>query len=349
MIQFFLKKEAFLILVALVSLSQACGQDCSNAQTLCPNEATPAYTFAEGSALIDAPDSSCIGDSQAIFYSFSTLDNVQFPFVDYTDSTATIQFSVDSCSSDTSIGIAVLTASDLCDGTSFNSTETCEVDTLGGGQFQLSGLQPSTTYQVIISNLNTTDPQSECSVNLSVFGPAVEYDLGAIGYQQGVDPNSGDAATEIFEGETVVLNVEEDFGDITWEGPQLNQTVGNEVTADPEGVGISVDYMASVEIDGCTYIDNVSVFILPPIVTSNIFTPNGDGFNDTWWIEGIDLWPNAQIFVYSRWGNKVFQAINYENDWDGDDLPAATYYYVIELNPVDFDAEPITGSVTIMR
>ncbi|MCH2215844.1 MAG: gliding motility-associated C-terminal domain-containing protein [Flavobacteriales bacterium] len=345
----FLNKEAILALLALISFSSLCGQDCSSAQTLCPNEATPTYTFAEGSALISAPDSSCLGDSQVLFYSFSTLDINQFPFVDYTDSTATVQYSVDSCSSDTAIGIAVLTASDLCDGTTFSATETCEVDTLGGGQFELSDLQPSTTYQVIISNLNTTDPQSECFVNVNVSGPAVEYDLGAIGYQQGVDPNSGDAATEIFEGETAVLTAEDDFGDITWQGPQLNQTMGSEVTANPEGVGISVDYVASVEIDGCTFTDNVSVFILPPIVTSNAFTPNGDGVNDVWWIEGIDLWPNAQIFVYSRWGNKVFQAINYENDWGGDDLPAATYYYVIELNPVDFEADPITGSVTIMR
>jgi len=197
--------------------------------------------------------------------------------------------------------------------------------------------------------LDTNSTLSECTINLDVSGPALEYDLGAVGYQSGGDPNNASSNAEIFEGETVILTSEGGFANLEWSGPELNQTSGPEVTANPSGVDVIVSYMLEAEIDGCTFIDQVSVFILPPIVASNTFTPNADGFNDVWYIEGIDAWPNAQIFVYSRWGNKVFQATNYENDWGGDDLPAATYYYVIELNPVDFEAEPITGSITIMR
>jgi gliding motility-associated-like protein len=201
----------------------------------------------------------------------------------------------------------------------------------------------------MITYLDTSSVPSECQVSVNASGPALEYDLGAIGYQDGSDPDQGGPSTDIFEDETVILEIGEDFGDIQWTGPELNQTTGQIVSANPEGVGIQVDYTASAEIDNCIFTDNVTVFILPKITTSNAFSPNGDGINDTWFIGGIDLWPNAQIFIYSRWGNKVFQATNYENNWDGDDLPAATYYYVIELNPVDFDAEPITGSVTIVR
>lgn len=68
------------------------------------------------------------------------------------------------------------------------------------------------------------------------------------------------------------------------------------------------------------------------------FTPNGDGINDTWYIENIDRYPNAHIIVYSRWELEVFEARNgYKNDWNGvykdnvEPLPDGSYAYVIDL------------------
>jgi gliding motility-associated-like protein len=343
-------KETTLLLLAFALSFAAKGQDCQNPDAVCPGEGSEQFSFADGSVVANAPSEACFNDSlDAVFFSFSTLNTDQFPFINYTDSAATVQFAADSCSGDTAIGIAVFTASDLCDGSTYDTPLICGVDSSGGGQFSLSGLEPNTTYHVMITNLDTTASPSECLLSVNAFGPALEYDLGAIGYQQDADPNTGGPSTDIFEGDNVVLTVEEDFGEIQWSGPDLNQTTGSIVSASPGGVGIQVDYTASAEIDECIFTDVVSVFIRPRITASNAFSPNGDGINDTWFIDGIGLWPNAQIFIYSRWGNKVFQTTNYENNWTGDDLPAATYYYVIELNPIDFDAEPVTGSVTIVR
>jgi len=325
-------------------------QDCSSPESVCPNAGSPNYSYLDGDSLNLGPGF-CFEDApNAVFYSFETQDTDQFPFIDYSDSTATIQLSVDSCLADTSLGILVFEAADPCVPSTY-SPLFCALDSMGGGQIFLTGLEPSTTYHVLVTGLSdgAGGPNSECFFNLNVFGPALEYDLGAEGYQSGNDPNFASSNVEIFEGETVVLTAEGDFGTLEWSGPQLNQAIGDEVTADPEGVDNTVTYTVVADIEGCQFTDEVTVFILPPIVASNTFTPNADGINDVWFIEGIDSWPNAQIFVYSRWGNKVFQATNYENDWGGDDLPAATYYYVIELNPVDFDAAPITGSITILR
>jgi gliding motility-associated-like protein len=346
----FLIAEAFLLLPLFLLSSQLSAQDCSNPESLCPNEDSPAYSYTDG-------DSSGVGGDfcftealNAVFYEFSTQDIDQFPFIDYSDSTATVNLSVDSCLADTSLGIAVFSATDACDPSTYNTPQFCTIDSMGGGQIFLTGLLPSTTYYIMVTGLRDSvgGPLSECSFSVNVSGPALEYDLNPEGYQSGSDPSNASGSPEIFEGESVVLTAEGDFGELGWSGPQLNQTTGDEVTADPEGEGIST-YMVTAEIDGCTFTDEIDVQVIPPIVVSNTFTPNGDGFNDTWYIEGINDWPNAQIFVYSRWGNKVFQVTNYENDWEGDDLPAATYYYVIELNPVDFAADPITGSVTILR
>jgi len=69
------------------------------------------------------------------------------------------------------------------------------------------------------------------------------------------------------------------------------------------------------------------------------FTPNGDGINDTWFLENIDAYPNAVIYVYSRWGREVFVSKgNYQNNWDGtykdneESLPDNSYAYVIDLD-----------------
>ena len=66
-------------------------------------------------------------------------------------------------------------------------------------------------------------------------------------------------------------------------------------------------------------------------------TPNGDGINDRWYIENIERYPEAQIWVYNRWGAEVFhQAGNYRNNWDATyknntkKLPSAPYFYQID-------------------
>lgn len=67
------------------------------------------------------------------------------------------------------------------------------------------------------------------------------------------------------------------------------------------------------------------------------FTPNGDGVNDTWHIDYIDLYPNAKIAVFSRWQRLVFESTgNYNNNWngsfEGNPLPSAPYFYTIDLD-----------------
>jgi gliding motility-associated-like protein len=82
-----------------------------------------------------------------------------------------------------------------------------------------------------------------------------------------------------------------------------------------------------------------------------IITPNNDGFNDTWKIKNIDLFPNAQIFVYNRWGKLVFSSRNLSSDeWDGTfngkALPTDSYHYILHLN----NGSPTrSGVISIIR
>ncbi|RZK15585.1 MAG: gliding motility-associated C-terminal domain-containing protein [Pedobacter sp.] len=69
----------------------------------------------------------------------------------------------------------------------------------------------------------------------------------------------------------------------------------------------------------------------------NVLTPNGDGKNDTWIIENIDMYPNNLVKVFDRAGKSVFEMKTYNNTWDGTFkgavLPEGSYYYIIDFGP----------------
>ncbi len=77
----------------------------------------------------------------------------------------------------------------------------------------------------------------------------------------------------------------------------------------------------------------------------NVFTPNGDGINDTLTIKGITT-VNNELKIFNRWGKLVYQATNYQNDWNGvsdvnltfskgKKLPVGTYFYTLEIKDSD--------------
>lgn len=71
---------------------------------------------------------------------------------------------------------------------------------------------------------------------------------------------------------------------------------------------------------------------------SEAITPNGDGVNDTWFVEDIIDHPNSEVKVFNRLGQLVFEAKGYQNDWRGnyknnsETLPEASYFFTIDLD-----------------
>lgn len=103
-------------------------------------------------------------------------------------------------------------------------------------------------------------------------------------------------------------------------------------------------------IGGCVASDNISILVLRPPMPPNAFSPNGDGVNDTWQIRYLDRYPDATVEVYDRYGQLLYQSVNYLVPWDGTykgkSLPIGTYYYII--NPKN-GRQTISGSVTIIK
>jgi gliding motility-associated-like protein len=91
--------------------------------------------------------------------------------------------------------------------------------------------------------------------------------------------------------------------------------------------------------------ENVSCLNIP-----NAFTPNGDGVNDTWVIEHLELFPAAIVQIFNRWGQKIYDSSFNTGNWDGtyngNNMPTGGYLYVINL----FDGTiPYTGILSLVR
>ena len=103
---------------------------------------------------------------------------------------------------------------------------------------------------------------------------------------------------------------------------------------------------------GCTAKDSILISISPEIQSmfiSNALTPNGDGINDEFIVEGILNYEKNSLKIFNEYGHLIFSESPYKNDWKGTynngRLPDGTYYYVLEL----MDTKKILkGSITLM-
>jgi gliding motility-associated-like protein len=89
---------------------------------------------------------------------------------------------------------------------------------------------------------------------------------------------------------------------------------------------------------------------LQTINIPNTITPNGDGINDYWQINGIENYPNALVQIFNRYGQKIFESKGYSVPFDGtykgQKLPSGVYYYIINLITT---CNLFSGSLTIVR
>jgi gliding motility-associated-like protein len=78
------------------------------------------------------------------------------------------------------------------------------------------------------------------------------------------------------------------------------------------------------------------------VTVRNGLSPNGDGNNDIWWVEGLEKFHDNEVLIFNRWGDKIIELRNYDNDnvfWDGNNtkgkrVPDGTYYYIIKINGI---------------
>ena len=134
-----------------------------------------------------------------------------------------------------------------------------------------------------------------------------------------------------------------------WSTGETSQQI--EVFAGAQTISVTVAYnidcpgSAALTISACSgggMLENIP----------NLFTPNGDGKNDTWWFNEAAFFPDMVVEIFNRWGKRVYiSEPGYPDPWDGTSmngtrLPMDSYHYIIKLNEGD---EEVVGTVTIVR
>lgn len=107
---------------------------------------------------------------------------------------------------------------------------------------------------------------------------------------------------------------------------------------------------------GCHDYDSLRVLVRDkPFVKffiPNAITPNGDGYNDRWYIRDLERYPDNEVRIVNRWGDEVFYQKPYQNEWTGtwkgEELPGATYYYIIKIK-FNNEVQDFNGPLTVVR
>ena len=116
-------------------------------------------------------------------------------------------------------------------------------------------------------------------------------------------------------------------------GGTLKINADGTVTYTPNKSFVGNDEFTYTVKDNAGNVTNMAVvsIVIKGFVLPNVFTPNGDGKNDSFVIEGRDNYDSADLTIFNRWGNEVYRNKNYQDTWVGEGLNAGTYYYIVKL------------------
>ena len=93
---------------------------------------------------------------------------------------------------------------------------------------------------------------------------------------------------------------------------------------------------------GCRKDYPITIGVDNNLMVPNIFTPNGDGVNEVFFIRNK---PSAtEVTITNRWGKEVYSSKDYQNDWNGGDVADGVYYYRIKAA-----GQGYSGWVEILR
>jgi gliding motility-associated-like protein len=128
-------------------------------------------------------------------------------------------------------------------------------------------------------------------------------------------------------------------------GAQAAIGPGGILTVNYQGLAFSGTDELTIEVcdvGGLCVQQRITIQVIGDILVYNGISPNGDGQNDVWVIEFINLVPDArdnEVRIFNRWGDVVWEGVNYDNtsvvfrglNRNGNELPSGTYFYQIRF------------------
>ena len=129
----------------------------------------------------------------------------------------------------------------------------------------------------------------------------------------------------------------------TWIINNVSNSFGPSINLNPITLLNSGTYSVNViDENGCRNSTTGNITIKTcDLFVPEMFTPNLDGKNDAFVISGLENYPNNNLSIYNRWGNKVYYKDKYDNEFIGfpnvgntlgkEKLPVGTYYVIIDF------------------
>ena len=116
-----------------------------------------------------------------------------------------------------------------------------------------------------------------------------------------------------------------------------------------------------VTVDGCIATQEIAIRVdtTVEIYAPNIFSPNGDGNNDVFWVQGEDEDVMIEsLLIYDRWGNKIYEAEDmvvgessrgWDGTYNGSTVNPGVYVYTLEIRTATGDIIVESGDITVVR
>lgn len=104
---------------------------------------------------------------------------------------------------------------------------------------------------------------------------------------------------------------------------RLTVLAANLLETSPQSIINNATVVSGQLSDSATDTNSINPFFIP-----NVITPNGNDLNDTFEIVGISKFVKNDIVIFNRYGDHIFEAENYGNDWDASGQVAGTYFYI---------------------
>jgi gliding motility-associated-like protein len=163
---------------------------------------------------------------------------------------------------------------------------------------------------------------------------------------------SSDKGSSIGKGEVVLLTAT-GANNYAWAGSNGIISGGNSAVLTIRPTVTTTYTLTGTNTAGCSQVQGFTVTVLDDLTkikSTNILTPNNDGFNDKWIVENIDVYPDNEVRVFDKAGRVVYTKKGYDNSWDGNmngtALSEDTYYYVIDFGT---SKAKLRGYITLIR